>query len=111
MNNLVGKHIRPVAVGIAFAMAGQGCISRATPDATTAVPASQWEAEARRLIRTLDMSAHLQDSAREYADKAMARGIAPKPALERWILEQRDRGAVIRCKAEVSPTDECIART
>jgi len=41
----------------------------------------------------------------------MARGIAPKPALERWITAQRDRGAVIRCKAEVSATDECIART
>src|SRR4051794_7395875 len=111
MKNVLGKHMRPVAVGIAFALAGQGCVSLSTPDDTTAVPASQWEAEARRLIRTLDMSTHLQDSARDYTARAMARGIAPKPALERWIVDQRDRGAVIRCKAEVSATDECLART
>ena len=86
-------------------------MTRAMPDGTTTIPAAGWEAEAKRLVRTLDMSTHLQDSAREYTAEAIARGIAPKKALERWIAEQRDRGAVIRCKAEVSATDECIART
>jgi hypothetical protein len=111
MKTFPGKHMRSVAISITLALAGQGCMSRATPDETTIVPAADRQAEAKRLVRTLDMSTHLQDSAREYAAKAVARGIAPKKALELWIAEQRDRGAVTRCKAEVSPTEECIART
>jgi len=67
--------------------------------------------EAARLIRTLDISGHLQDSARDYAVAQLARGVPPKTAVERWISEQRDGGAVIRCKAQVTATDECIART
>jgi hypothetical protein len=99
------------AFAIALLLACQGCFSREAPESTAAVPVANWEAEAARLIRTLDLPSHLQDSARAYAARRMAEGIAPKPALERWIEAQRDRGAVIRCKPEVSATAECIART
>jgi len=58
-------------------------------------------------VRTLDISTHLQDSARAYAARQIARGLPPT-ALEQWIAEQRDRGAVIRCKSEIPPTAECI---
>jgi hypothetical protein len=61
--------------------------------------------------RTLDISTHLQDSACNFVAKDTARGMTPKTALEQWIAEQRDRGAVIRCKSEIPPTAECIART
>jgi hypothetical protein len=99
-------------VALLLSLACQGCLSSAAPTAGAGVPpAANWDAEAARLIRTLDISAHLQDSARIYAAGRMAQGIPPKQALEAWILDQRDRGAVIRCKAEVSATDECVART
>ena len=97
-----------------------GCIlSRARPsglcfygdnDGLDRALAANWDVEAARLIRTLDLPAHLQESARDYASKQMARGTAPKPALEQWVAEQRDRGAMIRSRREVSATDECIAR-
>src|SRR5215213_9291264 len=100
-----------LAGGLALALAA--CNVSSSPPASVS-PAGQtlnWHDEAARLIRTLDLTGRLQDSARDFVVEQMARGIAPKPALERWITAQRDRGAVIRCKAEVSATDECIART
>jgi len=89
----------------------QACSSKELTTGSIAPPSpATWEAEAARLIRTLDLPAHLQESARDYTAKQMTRGTAPKPALEQWIAEQRDRGAMIRCRREVSATDECIAR-
>jgi hypothetical protein len=67
--------------------------------------------EAARLIKTLELSAHLQDSARDYVAVQIARGVPARAALTRWIEQQRDRGAVIRCKPQVSATDDCVART
>jgi hypothetical protein len=99
----------PLAFSLAVAL--QACSSREVTTGSIAPSPSNWEAEAARLIRTLDLPAHLQESARDYAAKQMGRGTAPKPALEQWITEQRDRGAMIRCRREVSATDECIART
>ena len=94
-----------------LALTLQACSSREITTGSIAPPSpATWEAEAARLIRTLDLPAHLQESARDYAAKQMARGTASKPALEQWIAEQRDRGAMIRCRREVSATDECIAR-
>ena len=81
------------------------------PEVAAAVSPANPEVEAARLIRTLDISTHLQDSARAHAARQIARGLPPKTALEQWIAEQRDRGAVIRCKSEIPPTAECIART
>jgi hypothetical protein len=101
--------IVPLAFCIAVALLA--CSSREVTTGSIALSPATWEAEAARLIRTLDLPAHLQESARDYAAKQMARGTAPKPALEQWIAEQRDRGAMIRCRREVSATDECIART
>jgi hypothetical protein len=93
-------------------LALQGCNPTAAPPAVSApVQAVNPHDEAARLIKTLDLTGHLQDAARDYVSTQIARGVAPKPALERWILEQRDRGAVIRCKPQVTATDECLART
>jgi hypothetical protein len=111
MTDILVRNMRAAAVAIALELACQGCVPRETPGGAAAVPAVNWEAEAARLIRTLDLPSHLQESARDYAAKQTARGIAPEPALEQWIQAQRDRGAVIRCKPEVSATAECIART
>ena len=104
------NYVRTAGLLIALGLVLQGCNS-VEPVATGSVSGVDGEAEAARLIRTLDIAAHLQDSAREYAAQQLARGITPKAALVRWIQEQRDRGAVIRCKSQVSATDECIART
>src|SRR5215218_112178 len=93
-----------------LAVSLQACASTEVTTGSIAPSPANWEAEATRLIRTLDLPAHLQESARDYSAKQMARGTAPKPALEQWIAEQRDRGAMIRCRREVSATDECIAR-
>jgi hypothetical protein len=106
-----GRPMRAAALAVALGLACQGCLSRGAPESATTVPIANWEVEAARLIRTLDLPNHLQDSARAYAARQMAGGTAPKPALEQWIRDQRDRGAVIRCKPEVSATAECIART
>ena len=75
------------------------CFSREAPEAAAAVSPVNSEVEAARLIRTLDISTHLQDSARAHAARQIALGLPPKTALEQWIAEQRDRGAVIRCKS------------
>jgi hypothetical protein len=108
---MIVSNMLAAAMAIALGLALQGCNSAETTTGSISVSASDGVAETARLIRTLDISAHLQEKARDYAAKQVARGIAPKPALEQWIAEQRDRGAVIRCKSEVSPTAECIART
>jgi hypothetical protein len=102
--------MKTAAVAFCLGLAVQGCASTETTG-SIAVSEANWDAEAARLIRALDVPAHLQDSARDYAATQMARGTPPKPALEQWIAEQRDRGAMIRCRREVSATDECIART
>jgi len=103
--------MRKVVFAIALGLVCQGCFSREAPEAAAAVSQVNSEVEAARLIRTLDISTHLQDSARAHAARQTARGLPPKTALEQWIAEQRDRGAVIRCKSEIPPTAECIART
>jgi hypothetical protein len=100
--------VAPFAFCLALTL--QACSSREVTTGSIAPVAGTWEAEAARLIRTLDLPAHLQESARDYAAKQMARGTAPKIALEQWIVATRDRGAMIRCRREVSATDECIAR-
>jgi hypothetical protein len=82
MTNILVRYMRAAAVAIALELACQGCVPRETPGGAAAVPAVNWEAEAARLIRTLDLPSHLQESARDYAAKQTARGIAPKPALE-----------------------------
>ena len=103
--------MRKVVFAITLGLVCQGCFSREAPEAAAAVSPVNPEVEAARLIRTLDISTHLQDSARAHAARQIARGLPPKTALEQWIAEQRDRGAVIRCKFEIPPTAECIART
>ena len=103
--------MRKVVFAIMLGLVCQGCFSREAPEAAAAVSPVNSEVEAARLIRTLDISTHLQDSARARAARQIARGLPPKTALEQWIAEQRDRGAVIRCKSEIPPTAECIART
>jgi hypothetical protein len=102
--------VKTAPVAFCLALALQACASTETTTGSIAASPPNWDAEAARLIRTLDLPAHLQESARDYASKQMARGTAPKPALEQWVAEQRDRGAMIRCRREVSATDECIAR-
>jgi hypothetical protein len=99
-------------VASVLGLALQGCNATATPRAVTApVQAVNPHDEAADLISTLALSSPLQNSARDYVVAQMARGVAPRPALTRWIVEQRNRGAVIRCKPQVTATDACIART
>ena len=69
-----------------------------------------------------EMSSHDRTSQRSVLGRRLHQGVVPpsaperrrltppKLALEQWIAEQRDRGAMIRCRREVSATDECIAR-
>ena len=112
MTNVVRRPLWAGMVAGALGLVLQGCNPTAAPPAVSApVQAVNPHDEAARLIKTLDLSGHQQDSARDYVAAQIARGVSPKPALERWILEQRDRGAVIRCKPQVSATDECVART
>ena len=66
------------------------CFSREAPEAAAAVSPVNSEVEAARLIRTLDISTHLQDSARAHAARQIALGLPPKTALEQWIAEQRE---------------------
>ena len=83
--------VAPFAFCLALTL--QACLSKELTTGSIAPPSpATWEAEAERLIRTLDLPAHLQESAREYTAKQITRGTAPKPALEQWIAEQRDRG-------------------
>lgn len=111
MKHFVERPIGAVVATIVLTFALQGCNATAAPPATSAPVYANPHDEAARLIKTLDLTNHLQDSARDYASTQITRGVTPKAALERWIAEQRDRGAMIRCKPEVKPTDECIART
>jgi len=112
MKSFVRRPLWAGTVAGVLGLALQGCNPTAAPPAVSApVQAVNPHDEAARLIKTLDLTGHLQDSARDYASAQIARGVAPRPALERWILEQRDRGAVIRCKPQVTATDECLART
>jgi hypothetical protein len=112
MKHFVQRPIGALMAAGVLAFALQGCNPTAAPPAVSApVQAVNPHDEAARLIKTLDLTGHLQDSARDYVSAQIARGVAPRPALERWILEQRDRGAVIRCKPQVTATDECLART
>ena len=111
MKNFVRCPLLASVVAGVLGLALQGCNPTAAPPAVSApVQAVNPHDEAARLIKTLDLSSHQQDSARDYVTAQIARGVAPKPAVERWIVEQRDRGAAIRCKPQVSATDECIAR-
>jgi|GraSoiStandDraft_4_1057263.scaffolds.fasta_scaffold700067_2 hypothetical protein len=103
--------MRKVVFAITLGLVCPGCFSREAPEVAAAVSPVNSEVEVARLVRTLDISTHLQDSARAHAARQIARGLPPKTALEQWIAEQRDRGAVIRCKSEIPPTAECIART
>jgi hypothetical protein len=111
MKTPVGHPLRALAVATVLSLAVQGCVD--TSSGRTAAPAAAVNPhdEAARLIRSLELSGHLQDAARDYVAVQIARGIPARAALVRWIEEQRDRGAVIRCKPQVSATDECIART
>jgi uncharacterized protein YfaQ (DUF2300 family) len=112
MTNVVRRPMGAVAATGLLALALQGCNPTAAPPAVSApVQTVNPHDEAARLIKTLDLSGHQQDSARDYVTTQIARGVAPKLAVERWILEQRDRGAAIHCKPQVSATDECVART
>ena len=112
MKSFVRRPLWAGTVAGVLGLALQGCNPTAAPPAVSApVQAVNPHDEAARLIKTLDLTGHLQDAARDYVSTQIARGVAPKPALERWILEQRDRGAAIRCKPQVSATDECVART
>jgi hypothetical protein len=113
MKNFVQRPLWAGVVASVLGLALQGCNATSSPRGSVSAPspALNWHDQAARLIRALDLSGRLQDAARDYVVGQMARGVAPKPALERWIAEQRERGAVIRCKPEVSATDECVART
>jgi len=107
---------RPLWAGMIASVLGlmlQGCNAPSTSREPVSAPSQAVNShdEAARLLKTLDLSNYLQDAARDYVVAQMARGVAPKAALERWILEQRERGTVIRCKPQVSATDECVART
>ena len=107
---------RPLWAGMIASVLGlmlQGCNATSTSRELVSAPSQAVNShhEAARLLKTLDLSNYLQDAARDYVVAQMARGVAPKPAVERWILEQRERGTVIRCKPQVSATDECVART
>ena len=90
-------------------LALQGCVESRGPAASA--PALNPHDEAARLLRTLELSAHLQDAARDSVAAQIGRGVPARAAVQRWIEEQRDRGAVIRCKPQVSATDDCVART
>lgn len=113
MKNVVRGRVWAGVIAGSLCLALQGCNSTSTPRGPVSAPSQtlNWHDEAARLIRALDLSSRLQDSARDYVITQMAQGVAPRPALERWIVEQRERGAVIRCKAQVSATNECVART
>src|SRR4051794_7729806 len=111
MKHFVQRPIGALMAAGVLAFALQGCNATAAPPATSAPVYANPHDEAARLIKTIDLTGHLQDAARDYVSTQIARGVASKPALERWILEQRDRGAVIRCKPQVTATDECLART
>jgi len=110
MKSFVQPRLWAGALAGGLTLALPGCNATSSPPSSVNTTVN-WHDEAARLIRTLDISNRLQDSARDYLVAQMARGIAPKPALERWIREQRDRRAIIRCTPEPSATDECIART
>jgi hypothetical protein len=112
MKNFVRSPVWAGVVAGVLGLALQGCNPTAAPPAVSApVQAVNPHDEAARLIKTLDLSSHQQDSTRDYVTAQIGRGVAPKLAVERWILEQRDRGAAIRCKPQVSATEECVART
>ena len=61
--------MRKVVFAIALGLVCQGCFSREAPEVAAAVSPVNPEVEAARLIRTLDISTHLQDSARNYVAK------------------------------------------
>jgi hypothetical protein len=63
------RDMRKVVFAIALGLVCQGCFSREAPEVAAAVSPVNPEVEAARLIRTLDISTHLQDSARNYAAK------------------------------------------
>ena len=112
MKNFVRRSLSAGMVAGVLGLTLQGCNSTVAPPAVSVpVQAVNPHDEAARHIKTLDLSGHQQDSARDYVSAQIARGVAPKLAVERWILEQRDRGTAIRCKPQVSATDECVART
>ncbi len=112
MTNVVRHSMSAGVVAGALGLVLQGCNPTAAPPAISApVQTVNPHDEAARLIKTLDLSGHQQDSARDYITAQISRGVGPKLAVERWISEQRDRGAAIRCKPQVSATDECVART
>jgi hypothetical protein len=53
------------------------------------------------------MSERLRNAARDYVVVQMAEGMGPRPALERWVLIEREKGATIRCKPDAGA--ECVA--
>jgi hypothetical protein len=91
---MIASKMLTAAMAIALGLTLQGCNSTEKTTGSISVSASDGVAEAARLIRTLDISTHLQESARNYAAKQVSLGIAPKPALEQWIAEQRDRAVI-----------------
>src|SRR5215217_3435458 len=104
MKNFVRSPMGAGVVAGALGLALQGCNSTVAPPAVTApAQAVNPHDEAARLIKTLDLSGHQQDSARNYITAQIGRGVTPKLAVERWIMEQRDRGAAIRCKPRSRP--------
>ena len=72
--------MRKVVFAIMLGLVCQGCFSREAPEAAAAVSPVNPEVEAAGLIRTLDISTHLQDSARAHAARQIARGLrCPAP--------------------------------
>ena len=65
----VGEGHEKGSIRDALGLVCQGCFSREAPEVAAAVSPVNPEVEAARLIRTLDISTHLQDSARNYAAK------------------------------------------
>src|SRR3954454_17818834 len=92
MTNVVRHCMGAGVVAGVLGLALQGCNPTAAPLAVSApVQAVNPHDEAARLIKTLELSGHRQGSARDYATGKIAGGVSPKLALEREILEERDR--------------------
>lgn len=62
--------------------------------------------EGARLISALALSEAQRNSVRDFLVVEIARGVAPRAAVERWLQIQAGRGMTIRCRPS---TSECLA--
>jgi hypothetical protein len=99
--------VAAAALSLLLGLALPGCSPTSGAGAGASGQALNRHDEAARLISALEMSERLRNAARDYVVVQMAEGMGPRPALERWVLTEREKGATIRCKPDAGA--ECVA--